>query len=160
MIGDRWSLIVVRDVMFRNRRHYRTLLNHSEEGIASNVLADRLKRLLAAGLLSKVDDPSHRQKSIYSLTEAAIQLVPLLAYMADWGVRHTPATEEHAVGSVWLKEGGPPLWGQVMEELRHLHLNAPAPRRAVLAEMRGLIERARAAAASITALDVESPEPN
>jgi DNA-binding HxlR family transcriptional regulator len=64
MLGDRWSLIVIRDVMFGNRRHYRDLLTHSEEGIASNILADRLKRLVAAGLLSRRDDPSHKQKAI------------------------------------------------------------------------------------------------
>src|SRR5690349_7409135 len=77
MLGDRWSLIVIRDVLFGNRRHFRELLSRSEEGIASNILADRLRRLVEAGLLSKADDPSHRQKSVYSLTEPAIQLVPL-----------------------------------------------------------------------------------
>ena len=144
VLGDRWSLIVIRDVMFRNRRHYRTLLNQSEEGIASNVLADRLKRLTVAGLLSKVDDPSHRQKAIYSLTEPAIQLVPLLVHMADWGVRHTPASEEHAVGTEWLLEGGLPLWTRLMQELRHLHLDAPAPSRSILAELHEVIDRTRA----------------
>src|SRR3989337_3471093 len=74
-LGDRWSLIVIRDLMFGNRRHYRELLNRSEEGIASNILADRLKRLVEAGLLSKADDPTHKQKGIYSLTEQAIHLV-------------------------------------------------------------------------------------
>ena len=54
-LGDRWSLIVIRDMMFGNRRHFRVLLNESEEGIASNILADRLKRLVEAGLLSKAD---------------------------------------------------------------------------------------------------------
>ena len=44
MLGDRWSLIVIRDIMFGNRRYYRELLNNSEEGIASNILADRLKK--------------------------------------------------------------------------------------------------------------------
>jgi len=148
VLGDRWSLIVIRDVMFRNRRHYRTLLNQSEEGIASNVLADRLKRLTVAGLLSKVDDPSHRQKAIYNLTEPAIQLVPLLVHMADWGVRHTPASEEHAVGTEWLLEGGPPLWTRLMQELRHLHLDVPAPSRSILAELHEVIDRTRATAAS------------
>src|SRR5260370_19921129 len=81
MLGDRWSLIVVRDIMFGNRRHYRELLNQSEEGIASNILADRLKRLVEAGLLTRRDDPTHRQKAIYRLTEPSIQLVPLLAQM-------------------------------------------------------------------------------
>src|SRR6185369_6959130 len=81
MLGDRWSLIVIRDLMFGNRRHYRELLTQSEEGIASNILADRLKRLMDAGLVSRRDDPTHKQKAIYSLTEPAIELVPLLAHM-------------------------------------------------------------------------------
>ena len=76
MLGDRWSLIVIRDLMFGNRRHFRELLTRSQEGIASNILADRLKRLEAAGLVSRRDDPSHKQKAIYSLTEASIALVP------------------------------------------------------------------------------------
>src|SRR5215467_12831567 len=93
-LGDRWSLIVVRDLMFGNRRHFRELLTRSEEGIASNVLADRLRRLESARLISRRDDPSHKQKAIYSLSEAAIELVPLLAQMGAWGRRHTPASKE------------------------------------------------------------------
>lgn len=93
-LGDRWSLIVVRDLMFGNRRHFRELLTRSEEGIASNILADRLKRLEKAGLVSRRDDPSHKQKAIYSLTEASIALVPLLAHMGGWGLRHMPASKE------------------------------------------------------------------
>jgi DNA-binding HxlR family transcriptional regulator len=124
-IGDRWSLIVIRDVMFGNRRHFRVLLNESEEGIASNILADRLKRLVEAGLLSKADDPSHKQKAIYSLTEKAIQLVPLLAHMGAWGRRHLPVTPELSVRAELLEEGGPKLWDEFMDELRVLHLGAP-----------------------------------
>ena len=80
-LGDRWSLIVIRDIMFGNRRHYGDLLRLSEEGIASNILANRLARLVQSGLLLRTDDPTHKQKAIYSLTEASIQLVPLLAHM-------------------------------------------------------------------------------
>lgn len=72
VLGDRWSLIIIRDIMFGNRRHFRDLLTHSEEGIASNILAARLKRLLSLGFISKRDDPSHSQKAIYSLLEPAI----------------------------------------------------------------------------------------
>jgi hypothetical protein len=61
--GDRWSLIVIRDLMFGNRRHFRELLTRSEEGIASNILADRLKRLEKAGSVSRRDDPSHKKKA-------------------------------------------------------------------------------------------------
>ena len=125
-VGDRWSLIVIRDMMFGNRRHFRTLLTESEEGIASNILADRLKRLLAAGLIGKADDPSHKQKGIYSLTEKAIQLVPLFAHMGAWGRRHLPASHELSVRAQLLEEGGPVLWEEFMDELRTAHLGAPA----------------------------------
>src|SRR5215467_9056797 len=80
VLGDRWSLIIIRDIMFGNRRHFRELLQNSEEGIASNILADRLKRLLERGLLTRADDPTHKQKAVYSLTEMAIELVPIFAH--------------------------------------------------------------------------------
>ena len=125
-LGDRWSLIVIRDVMFGSRRHFRELLNGSEEGLASNLLADRLKRLVEAGLLSKADDPTHKQKSVYSLTEKAIQLLPLLAHMGAWGRRHLPVTHELSVRAQLLEEGGPALWDEFMDDLRAIHLGAPA----------------------------------
>jgi len=60
VIGDRWSLLVLRDVMFGNRRHFRVLQERSEEGIASNILADRLGRLVAEGLLTRAQvEPHH-----------------------------------------------------------------------------------------------------
>src|SRR5579862_6226236 len=63
-LGDRWSLIVIRDRMFGNRRHFRQLLTQSEEGIASNILAARLRTLVERGVVSKADDPTHKQKAI------------------------------------------------------------------------------------------------
>ncbi|WP_235505922.1 winged helix-turn-helix transcriptional regulator [Variovorax sp. Root411] len=133
-IGDRWSLIVIRDVMFENRRSYGALLEQNKEGIASNILASRLKHLTASGLLTRSPDPNHQQKGIYSLTEAAIQLVPLLAYMAAWGLRHTHP--EASLRSELLEKGGPSLWNALMDELRYLHLGAPRPARSVLGEFR------------------------
>jgi DNA-binding HxlR family transcriptional regulator len=123
-LGDRWSLLVIRDMMFGSRRHFRELLTQSEEGIASNILADRLKRLLEAGLVSRADDPDHKQKAIYSLTEKAIQLVPLLAHMGAWGRRHLPVSEEMSIRARLLEEGGPQLWDDFMDELRAAHLGA------------------------------------
>ncbi|WP_296616350.1 helix-turn-helix domain-containing protein [Sphingomonas sp.] len=127
IVGDRWSLIVIRDIMFGNRRHYRELLFHSQEGIASNILADRLKKLVDRGLLTKRDDPSHKQKAIYSLTEPAIQLLPVLAQIGAWGRRHLPTTPELAIRAQLLEEGGPPLWEAFMDEMRHEHLGLPLP---------------------------------
>jgi DNA-binding HxlR family transcriptional regulator len=135
MLGDRWSLIVVRDIMFGNRRHYGDLLKLSEEGIASNILANRLARLLQLGLLSRIQDPTHKQKAIYSLTEPSIELVPLLAHMGAWGRRHTPATKELSIRAQLLEEGGERMWKAFMAELRSIHLGAPAPRRSVFAEL-------------------------
>ena len=124
-LGDRWSLIVIRDIMFGNRRHFRELLGASEEGIASNILADRLKKLVASGLLAITDDPSHKQKHFYSLTEPAIQLVPLMAQLGAWGRRHLPVTPDLAIRAQLLEEGGPEMWADFMDVLRTGHLGTP-----------------------------------
>ncbi|HWI86532.1 MAG TPA: helix-turn-helix domain-containing protein, partial [Sphingomonas sp.] len=131
-------------------RHFRELLTRSDEGIASNILADRLRRLVAEGLLTRDDDPAHRQKGIYSLTEKAIELVPLLVHMGAWGRRHLPTTPELAIRQQLLEEGGPELWRELMDELRHLHLGAaiPAGRESVLRALQAAFERETARLAS------------
>ncbi len=144
VLGDRWSLIVIRDVMFGNRRSFGELLAQSEEGIASNILADRLKRLSASGLLSRRPDPSHQQKGIYSLTEASIQLLPVLAQMGAWGRKHLHPSKELSVRAELLEKGGGPLWDAFMAELRHLHLEAPRPARSVFRELQAAYEKAMA----------------
>jgi DNA-binding HxlR family transcriptional regulator len=123
--GDRWSLLVLRDVMFGNRRHFRELLAGSEEGIASNILADRLKRLTAAGLLAR-DHARPGQRAAYSLTEAAIQLVPVIAELGAWGIRHRTTTPRLRVRAELLANGGPETQAQFMDELREIHLGGPA----------------------------------
>ena len=115
--------------MFGNRRHFRELLTQSEEGIASNILADRLKRSRRRACVTRADDPDHKQKAIYSLTEKAIQLVPLLAHMGAWGRRHLPVSEEMSIRARLLEEGGPELWDDFMDELRETHLGAKRSRR-------------------------------
>ena len=140
ILGDRWSLIVLRDMMFGNRRHFREILSRSEEGIASNILADRLKRLVEQGLLTRTGDPSHKQKALYSLTEMGIQLVPVFAAMGAWGRRFLPVSEELSIRAELLESGGPDMWDAFMQELRHLHLGAPAPERSVFGELRSAYE--------------------
>ena len=125
VVGDKWSLIVLRDMMFGNRRHFRELLTQSEEGIASNILADRLKRLLEDGLITRADDPSHKQKAIYSLTEMAIELLPVFAHIAAWGRKWLPVSEELSIRAELLERGGPEMWERFMEELRSDHLGEP-----------------------------------
>lgn len=151
ILGDRWSLIVLRDMMFGNRRHFRELLSKSDEGIASNILADRLKRLVENGLISRRDDASHKQKGIYSLTEMGIALVPVFAAMGDWGRRFLPVTEQMSIRAELMADGGPALWEKFMEELRFLHLDAPKPAESVLDGLteayRCAVERKHAAGA-------------
>ena len=127
VLGDRWSLLIIRDMIFGNRRHFRELLLHSQERIASNVLADRLKTLVEQGVITKADDPSHKQKAIYSLTEQGIELLPILAQISGWGVKYLPVSEELGIRAQLLHEGGPPMWDDFMAELRGVHLGAPAP---------------------------------
>src|SRR5258708_36515229 len=87
VFGDRWSLIVLRDIVFGDRRYFRELQAGSEEGIASNILADRLKRLVESGLLTRENTPP-RQRARYSLTGPAFQLEPVFPLLVTWDLPH------------------------------------------------------------------------
>jgi DNA-binding HxlR family transcriptional regulator len=141
-LGDKWSLVVLRDMMFGNFRTYGEILGHSLEGIATNILASRLRQLEAEGLVTAAPDPGHKQRTIYSLTEKAIALVPVMAALGSWGVRYQPADPTFAARSIFLAQGGPALWADFMDELRYLHLGAPKPLRSVLAELNAAYEAA------------------
>ena len=121
VFGDKWSLLILRDIIFGGKRHFRELLR-SEEGIASNILADRLRRLVEEGMLTRADDPTHKQKVIYSLTEKAIELVPIFAHLGIWGSKYLPVSERLSVRARVLGEGGPEMWERFMAELREEHL--------------------------------------
>ncbi|MGW2111388.1 winged helix-turn-helix transcriptional regulator [Streptomyces sp. NPDC001948] len=125
-LGDQWSLIVLRDVVFGGRRHFRELLSHSEEGIASNILSSRLKALVAGGLLTQ-ERAERGRRATYSLTEAGIQTVPIMVALGSWGMRHRPTTPELSVRARLLEDGGPHLWENLMDELREVHLGLPRP---------------------------------
>ncbi|MDB5535187.1 MAG: MarR family transcriptional regulator [Devosia sp.] len=127
VFGDKWSLLILRDMIFGGRRHFRELLLGSPEGISSNILADRLKSLMALGMLTRADDPTHKQKGIYSLSEMAIELVPIMAHLGAWGSKWLPVSEELSIRAVLLEEGGLPMWEQFMSELRAEHLGASLP---------------------------------
>ncbi len=128
ILGDQWSLLVVRDIIFMNRRHFRELLTKSVEGIASNILADRLQKLVEQGIIVKSPDPSHKQKVIYCLTERGIELLPLLMEMVAWGHKHLPASRLKGLAQL-LVEGGPKLRADFMAELRETHLEKPGGRK-------------------------------
>lgn len=125
-LGDRWSLIVLRDMIFGGRRHFRDLLTRSEEGIASNILSSRLKSLVAGGLLTH-EEAGPGRRGTYSLTEAGIQTIPIMVALGSWGLRHRPTTPELSVRARLLEEAGPSLWEDLMDELREAHLGIPRP---------------------------------
>ena len=120
VLGDQWTLLVIRDIVFANRRHFRELLTKSVEGIASNILADRLRKLVQQGIITKSDDRTHKQRVIYSLSEKGIALVPLLLEMAAWGHEYLPTAQLCGLART-LKEGGPKLRAEFMNELRKTH---------------------------------------
>ncbi len=124
VFGDRWSLLIIRDMIFGGKRHFRELLR-SQEGISSNILADRLKMLVDEGMLTKTDDPTHKQKAIYSLTEMTIALVPIMAHLGAWGRSYLPVSEELSIRAELMETGGPALWDRFMDELRSEHLGLP-----------------------------------
>jgi DNA-binding HxlR family transcriptional regulator len=126
LLGDRWSLLILRDIIFGGRRRFRELLR-SEERIATNILTDRLRTLVETGLLTRGGDPGHKQKTVYSLTEQAIALVPVFAQIGAWGSRWLPATEALSIRARLMAAGGPPLWERFMAELRQEHLGGGLP---------------------------------
>ena len=91
IFGDKWTLLVLRDLVFQRKRYFRELLA-SDEGIASNILSDRLKRLEAHGLVSRIGDPDDARQIVYRLTEKGIDLVPVLVEIAYWSAKHHPHT--------------------------------------------------------------------
>jgi DNA-binding HxlR family transcriptional regulator len=89
LFGDRWTLLVIRDLLFAGKRHFKELME-SPERIASNILTARLKKLEARGLIERRPDPDNRKQVIYTLTDKGRDLTPVLVEMVRWGGRHDP----------------------------------------------------------------------
>ena len=95
LFGDRWSLLVIRDLAFKGKNSFGDFLA-SDEGIARNILSDRLARLEAEGFIEKRPDPDDLRRSIYTLTERGLGLVPVLVEMILWSAREDPDTGAEA----------------------------------------------------------------
>jgi DNA-binding HxlR family transcriptional regulator len=102
MLGDRWSLLILRDMMLRGFRSYKEFLE-SYEGIATNILADRLRKLEAYGIIAAEQDPSDGRKLIYVLTARGIDLAPVLTEMVLWAAAHEK-TENQALVRLMKKD--------------------------------------------------------
>ena len=90
--GDRWALLILRDIVFRGKRTYGEFLK-SEEGFATNILASRLDRLIEAGILQREGHTTDGRKDIFSLTEKGLDLVPLLFEMVLWSAKYDSLSE-------------------------------------------------------------------
>ena len=121
IFGDRWTLLIVRDLMFSGKCHYREMLA-SDEHISSNILADRLKMLLAEGIVTRAGDPSHQQKLVYSLTEKGVALLPVLMAISEWSHQYRPVGEAYRQGTPPPASQVPVAWEQETAKIRAVHL--------------------------------------
>lgn len=95
--GDRWSLLIIRDIVYFGKKTYGEFLD-SDEGIATNILASRLVQLEEKGILVKMPCDDDKRKEFYALTEKGLDLIPILVEMGNWSAQHDPLT------------GAPPAW--------------------------------------------------
>ncbi len=89
LFGDKWTLLVIRDLFFFNKHEFKEFLS-SPESIATNILTDRLKRLLANGVIAEQVHPENKSRKLYFLTEKGKALLPILLSMAKWGAAYMP----------------------------------------------------------------------
>jgi|SRR6185437_4556792 len=94
ILGDRWTLLVIRDIIFKQKRHFGDFLT-SPEKIASNILSDRLKKLEDCDIVLRRPDPANARRIIYTLTEKGFDLVPAILELLRWGVKHDPTSDAH-----------------------------------------------------------------
>ena len=122
VFGDKWSLVIIRDIMFDGKRHFRELLQ-SEEKIASNILTDRLAMLEKEEIISKATDPDHKLKYIYSLTAKGIDLLPIMIEIGAWSLMHKPVDlKKYKHAQSFLAKGGAVFQISVKKDLVRKHL--------------------------------------
>lgn len=121
IFGDKWTLLIIRDIMFAGKQSFRELLQ-SDEKIATNILTDRLRKLEKQGILIPAADPNHQQKIIYRLTEKGIDLLPVLVEIGNWSIEHEPVDLKKHQHAVELVSGGKPLQKKLRRELAGRHL--------------------------------------
>ena len=95
-IGDKWALLILRDIVFRGKRTYGEFLR-SEEGFATNILATRLQKLETEGILGRTEDPGDARKDLFELTEKGLDLIPVIFEMVLWSAKHDPNSEARRI---------------------------------------------------------------
>lgn len=91
IFGDKWSLLILRDLIFKDKSNYQDFAD-SEEGISTNILADRLKLLKKEGLILSSPDKTNARKIIYMPTTKALDLIPMILEVIEWSAKYDPNT--------------------------------------------------------------------
>lgn len=114
--GDKWTLLVIRDLMFHGKRYYGEFLA-SDEGISTNILADRLQRLEQGGVVEKETDPDNRSRAIYRLTEKGKDLLPVMLEITAWSGKYDSKTNTPSAFLKALKKDRRPLIAKILSDL-------------------------------------------
>ena len=122
IIADHWSLIILRDIAILNRRTFREILSKNNENISSSILAKRLKRLCDLQLLTSANDKEHLQRKVYSLTEASIDIVPMLIDMSCWTCKHSGVCVDDDEQIVSMRSSPSEYSRKLVEKLIASHL--------------------------------------
>src|SRR5471030_2632766 len=120
VFGDRWSLLIIRDIVFAGKKTYGEFLK-SEEGIATNVLAARLAFLEEQGILSRAPSPDDGRRDFYTLTEKGLDLIPIVLSIVLWSAKHDSKSYARHLEAFVTRISQNPT--QVSEELKALVRN-------------------------------------
>lgn len=121
VFGDKWTLLIIRDIMLGDKRHFREILQ-SDEKISSNILTHRLTLLEEQKIITKKSDVSHKQKNIYSLTKKGMDLLPVIISIAEWSLKHESVDAVSSLHTQNLIDGGNTLIDHFVKELKEKHL--------------------------------------
>lgn len=119
--GDKWSLLIIRDLMFKGKRHYNEFFE-SEEKVSTSVLGDRLKQLEESGIISKGQDIVKKSRIKYSLTKKGIDMLPFMVDMISWSGEYDNETEAGDVFLAQARDGREFLLKSIREKLQEEHL--------------------------------------
>ncbi len=121
VFGDKWTLLIIRDMMIEGKKYFREFLQSTEK-IASNILASRLQSMEEEGLIYRKSDPEHKQKIRYLLTEKGIDLFPILMENTRWSLKYKPVGDQDRAKAQVILDKGYDGYAVIMDKLREEHL--------------------------------------
>lgn len=116
IFGDRWTLLIIRDLMFKEKNYYGEFLV-MEEKIATNILADRLALLESWGIVTRTIDEQHNSKKIYKLSKKGIDLLPVLTEIILWSAKYDPHSAVDKKFVRQIKKNREKMFGEITNRL-------------------------------------------